>query len=115
MAAENLLLSAGILFTRNDYSNISSLAKATNIPIFIERNFHDTQKKYLFPFVHKHFKEHQQDVFNEVRNTSVVAGGDGCCDSSAKYGTYSIVDTESSKVFDFSLLRVTEVNNSYNI
>ena len=39
----------------------------------------------------------------------------GRCDSpghSAKYGTYSIVNTASSKVLDFSLVQVTEVKNS---
>ena len=44
-----------------------------------------------------------------------MAGGDGRCDSpghSAKYGTYSIVDTDTSKVIDFSLVQVTEVKNS---
>ena len=115
MAAGNLLLSAGILFTGNDYNNIASVAKATNIQFFSERNFNDTQKKYLFPTVNKNFVEHQAEVLREIQNTEVVAGGDERCDSpghSAKYGTYSIVDTESSKVLDFSLLQVTEVKNS---
>ena len=115
MAAGNLLLSAGILFTGNDYSNIASLAKATNMQFFSETNYNDTQKKFLFPTVNKKFVEHQAEVLREVQNTEVVAGGDACCDSpghSAKYGTYSIVDTESSKVLDFSLLQVTEVKNS---
>lgn len=115
MAAGNLLLSAGILFTGNDYGNIANLAKATNLQFFSQRNFTSTQKKYLFPIVNKTFTEHQVDLFNEVKNTQVVAGGDGRCDSpghSAKYGTYSVVDTASSKVLDFSLVQVTEVNNS---
>ena len=115
MAAGNLLLSAGILFTGNDYNNIASVTKATNMQFFSERNFNDTQKKYLFPIVNKNFVEHRADVLREVQNTEVVAGGDARCDSpdhSAKYGTYSIVDTESSKVLDFSLLQVTEVKNS---
>ena len=63
----------------------------------------------------KNLAEHQVDIFNEVRNTEVVEGGDGRCDSpghSAKYGTYSIVNTASSKVLDFSLVQVTEVKNS---
>ena len=115
MAAGILLLSAGILFTGNDYGNIANLAKATNIQFFSQRNFSSTQKNYLFPIVNKKFADHQVDVFNEVRNTEVVAGGDGRCNSpghSAKYGTYSIVDTASSKVLDFSLVQVTEVKNS---
>jgi len=110
MGAGNLLLSAGILFTGNDFSNFACVAKATNLQLFSERNFTSTQKKYLFPVVNKNFKEHQEEVLNDVRNTEVVAGGDGRCDSpahSAKYGTYSIVDTNSSKVLDFSLVQVT--------
>ena len=115
MAAGNLLLSAGILLTGNDYGNIANLAKATNIQFISQRNFSSTQKNYLFPIINKKFADHQVDVFNEVRNTEVVAGGDGCCDSpwhSARFGTYSIVDTASSKVLDFSLVKVTEVKNS---
>ena len=115
MAAGNLLFSAGILFTGNDYSNIAYFTKATNVQFFSQRNFSSTQKKYLFPIVNNTFAEHQVDIFNEVRNTEVVAGGDGRCDSpghSAKYGTYSIVNTASSKVLDFSLVQVTEVKNS---
>ena len=109
MAAGNLLLSAGILFTGNDYGSIASVARATNIQFFSERNYNVTQKKYLFPVVNKRYIEHQAEILNEVRNTEVVAGGDGRCDSSGhsvKYGTYSIVDTVSSKVLDFSLVQV---------
>ena len=74
--------------------------------IFSQRNLTSTQKKYLFPVVTRKFQEHQE----------VVAGGDGRRDrpgNSAKYGTYSIVDMNSSKVLDFSLVQVTEVKNSY--
>ena len=115
MAAGNLLLSAGILFTGNDYSNIANVAKATNLQIFSQRSFTSTQKKYLFPVVNKVYSEHEEEILDEVRSKEVVAGGDGRCDTpghSAKYGTYSIVDTSTSKVIDFSLVQVTEVKNS---
>ena len=115
MAAGNLLLSAGILFTGNSYGSVASVAKATNMQFFSERSYNETQTSYLFPIVDKMYTEHQAQTLSEVRNKEVVAGGDGRCDSpghSAKYGTYSIVDTESSKVLDFSLVQVTEVKNS---
>ena len=73
--------------------------------IFSQRNLTSTQKKYFFPVVNRKFQEHQE----------VVAGGDGRRDRpghSAKYGTYGIVDMNSSKVLDFSLVQVTEVRNS---
>ena len=44
-----------------------------------------------------------------------MTGGDGRCDSpghSAKFGTYSILDTETSKVIEFSLVQATEMKNS---
>ena len=96
MATVNLLLSAGILFTGNSYGSVASYNK--------------TQTSYLFPTT-----EHQAQTLSGARNKEVVAGGDGGCDSpghSVKYGTYSRVDTESSKVLYFSLLQVTEVKNS---
>ena len=105
-----MLFRAGILFTGNDYSNIAKFTKATNVQYFSQRNFTSTQKKYLFPIVNKKFAEHQVNIFNEVRNTEVVAGG--IFSHSAKYGTCSIVDTTSSKVLDFSLVQVKEVKNS---
>ena len=73
MAAGNLLFSAGILFSGNDYSNIANFTKATNVQFFSQRHFSSTQKKYLFPIVNRKFAEHQVDIFNEVRNTAVVA------------------------------------------
>ena len=65
--------------------------------------------------MNKYFVEHQAEVLREVRNIEVVAGGDARCDSlghSAKYRTYSIVNTESSQVLEFSLLQVTEIKSS---
>ena len=44
-----------------------------------------------------------------------MAGGDDRCDRtlhSARYETYSVVDTDTSKVIDFSSVKVTEVKNS---
>ena len=82
---------------------------------FSERNYNYTQKKYLFPTVNKKIVDHQAEVLREIQNTEVVAGGDARCDSSghsAKYGTYSIVDTESPKVLDFSLLQVAKLKSS---
>ena len=99
MAAGNLPLSAGILFTGNSYGNFANVAKATNLQIFSGRYCTSTQKKYLFPAVNKVYSEHEEEILNEVRNRQVVAGGDGRCDSpgtSGKYGTYSIVDTDTS-------------------
>ena len=53
MAAGNLLFSAEILFTGNNYSNIANFTKATNVQFFSQRNFSSTQKKYLFPLFTK--------------------------------------------------------------
>lgn len=101
MAAGNLLLSAGILFTGNSYGSVASLVKATNIQFFSERSYNETQTSYLFPIVDKMYTEHQVQTLSEVRNKEVVAGGDGRCDSpghSSKYGTFSVEVENSNKM-----------------
>lgn len=76
MAAGNLLLSAGILFTGNSYTNFANVTKATNLQIFSERNFTSTRNKYLYPVVNKVYSEHEEEILDEVRNKEVVVGGD---------------------------------------
>lgn len=47
VAAGNLLLSAGILFSSNNYGNTANLAEVTNMQFFSQRNFSSTRKNFL--------------------------------------------------------------------
>ena len=50
-----------------------------------------------------------------LKGERLILAGDGRCDSpghNAKYGTYSIMQVTTEKILDFSLVQVSEVNNS---
>ena len=62
-------------------TGISPILRRQLTFIFLAKEILAPPRKTLFPIVNKKFADHQVDVFNEVRNTEVVAGGDGRCDS----------------------------------
>ena len=52
-------------------------------------------------------------VENLKSKDEVTLLGDGCCDSpghSAKYGTYTLMEESSGKVFDTTVVSVTDVS-----
>lgn len=54
-------------------------------------------------------------MITEIGERDVWLSGDGRCDSpgfSAKYGTYTLLDQETDKVVDFSVIHVGEVSSS---
>ena len=56
------------------------------------------------------WKSHQQRFFDERQEDDLHLGGDCRCDSpgfSAKYGSYSLMDMECSKVLDMQLVQVS--------
>ena len=74
------------------------------------------QQKTILPVINKQYKKHQQTVLKDVKSTIPLdLCGDGRSDSpghSAKYGTYSLIEEQSGKILDFSLVHVSEVSSS---
>ena len=117
MSGANILVAAAILFTGNTYSRISEVAELLNLNFMSRGTFYNIQSQYLFPVVHHTWEQHQEALFQCLSN-QVLLAGDGRCDSpghSAKYGTYSIMETSSSNVIDFEVVQVSEVKNSAGI
>jgi ribonuclease HI len=114
--AGNLLLAGSILFSGNTFQNVNSLAQCLNLAFIGRSTFYDMQKEVLFPVVDKAWKDHQVDLLNETKESSKLdICGDGRCDSPghcAKYGTYTVMEENSSKILDFEVVQVTEVSSS---
>jgi len=112
IAAGNLLSSAAILFGGNTFSYIAQFASFPNLKFLSHTTYYTIQNKYLFPVVHKAWKEERSSVLDEVKsNGSVNLTGDGSCDSpgqNAKYCTYTMM-TDEGKVAAFNVVRATEV------
>ena len=114
MAAGNLLLSAAVLFCGLTFTGIANLADVFNLTIFGERYFYRLQKEYLYPVIHTNYLRQQEAVIEYLRGNQLHLSGDGCCDSpgySAKYGTYSLMDSATDLILDYGLLQVTETGS----
>lgn len=77
------------------------------------------QKNYLFPAVHHIFTTHRQICFDKVaeQNETRLLGG-GRCDSpgySAKYGTYTVMESTSGEILDFQVFHNKLAGNSVRI
>ena len=65
--------------------------------------------------VHSTYILHQEAVLEFSRNEGFHLSGDGRCDSpgySAKYCTYSIMDSVSDLVFDYRLVQSSDTGSS---
>lgn len=113
---ENLLLAASILFTGNTFAGVSRLGSCLNLQFIRESVFYDTQLRFLFPVLNQAWENEQEVVRQELVNKSAInLYGDGRCDSpghNAKYGTYTFMDDDTSKVVAFSVVQVPEVTSS---
>ena len=115
MAAGNLLMPAAILLCGLTFTSIASLADVFNLAVFSERYFYRLQKEYLYPVVHTNYIRQQEAVIEYLRGNQLHLSGDGRCDSpgySAKYGTYTLMDSATDLILDYSLVQVSEVGSS---
>ena len=85
------------------------------LAVFSERYFYRLQKEYLYPVVHINYIRQQEAVIEYLRGNQLHLSGDGRCDSpgySAKYGTYTLMDSATDLILDYSLVQVSEVGSS---
>lgn len=114
--AGNVLLTASIFFSGIHFAKFDRFCCNMNLKTISEDTYTALRKKHVFPVLNKTWVAEQEAVLSEIRSQEeVVLCGDGRCDSpghSAKYCTYTFLDTQSSKVVDFSVVSVTQVKNS---
>lgn len=112
----NLLISSSILFTGNTFGSIKNFASCLNLKFLSERTFYHIQDCYLFPVINDMWSKKHEEVVQDLKQKDVVKlNGDGRCDSpghNAKYGTYTFMDSDTSKIVEFKVIQVTEVANS---
>ncbi|XP_070550648.1 uncharacterized protein [Ptychodera flava] len=115
MPAGNLLVSAAILISGLSYQRISHFAMLLNLEFIGKSTYFLNQKNYVSPSINAAWEEEQRTIIQDNSRTTVNICGDGRCDSpgySAKYCTYTVIDEESSKILNFSLVQSSEVGSS---
>ncbi|XP_071145418.1 uncharacterized protein [Mytilus edulis] len=79
------------------------------------RTYNRLQTLYISPSASMAWDAEQTALLTDLYDKEVIVGGDTRCDSpgySAKYGSYTMMDLESSKILDFQLVQCNEVKGS---
>ena len=112
--AGNLIVPAAILFSGLTFTSFTSMAEILNLPMISESYFYRIQKEYLYPVVHSTYILQHEAVLAFLRDERRHLSGDGRCDSpgySAKYCTYSIMDSVSDLILDYRLVQSSETGS----
>ena len=115
MAAGNLLLPAAILLCGLTFTYIANLADMFNLTVFSKRYFYTLQKEYLYPVVYANYIRQQEAVIKYLRGNQLHLSGNDCSDSpgySAKYSIYTLMDSATDLILDYSSVQVSEVGSS---
>ena len=115
VGAGNLLVAAAVLLCGLTFTGISNFAKLLNLAMFSESTFYRLQKEYLFPVIHTNYGMQQGAVIEFLRGNDLKLSGDGRCDSlgySAKYCTYSLMDSATDLILDYKLIQSSETGSS---
>ena len=112
----NLLIAASILYSGNTYSRIMEMMNIIHVQFFSGTTYYQHQKNVLLPTINSVYKSYRQKSFARCLmydSNNVI--GDGRCDSpgfSAKYGTYTIMSSDTNEILDFHVVHVTVAGNS---
>ncbi len=108
--AGNVLLSFASLAAGASISKILLVFKHMNLVTHNVRTFFRHQKMFVVRAILRHWEIYRSDLISAANNEDkIVICGDGRFDSmghSAKYGTYSIFCSNTSKIIHFELVQV---------
>ena len=65
--------------------------------------------------VHTNYIRQQEAVIEYLRSYQLHPSGNGYCESpvySAKYGSYTLMDSATDRILDYSLVQVSEMDSS---
>lgn len=109
--AGNLLLSSAILYGGGSPTKFLRILQFCNIIGISLQCYMDHQATYHQPAIIRVWERQQRHLLQQIPDgEKVTLGGDGRADSpghSAKYGAYTLMDMERSKVMDVQLVQVS--------
>ena len=115
MAAGNLLLPIDILLCCLTFASIANQADVFNLAVFSKKYFYRLQKEFLHFVVHTNYIRQQEAVIEYLRSYQLHPSGNGYFDSPVyrtKYGSYTLMDSATDRILDYSLVQVSEMDSS---
>ena len=112
----NLFLSTSIAFSGIPFAKFQRFAWLVNLKFLSDSVYYQLRRDYIIPVVRQKWNSERKKMIKLLKSRDfIVMVGDGRCDSpghSAKYCTYTFIETESGNVIDTIVIPVTEVKNS---
>ena len=109
LAIGNLVVAAAAFFTSCSPTKLIRLLRNSSIACFGATTYNNIQASYLLPAVRSVWTACQEQLFRAREHRAVKIAGDGRCDSPghcAKYGSYTMMDAETSEVLFIKLVQV---------
>ena len=108
MPLGNLLISASILFSGSSPVKAVNVLKFSRIETFCLRTYYNIQGSFLLPAISDVWEREQLSMLEAVDGALKLGGDARCCSPghTAKYGSYTVMDLETSKVIDVQLVQV---------
>ena len=112
MPLGNLLISASILFSGLSLVKAVNVMKFSRIERFCLRTYYNIQGSFLLPVITSVWEEEQQTMLEAVDGRMKLGGDSRCCSPghTSKYGSYTVMDLETSKVIDVQLVQVCYIH-----
>ena len=105
----NLVLAAAAFFTACSPTRLITACQQANIACFSTQTYNSLQSAYLLHAVRAVWARCQERLIAARVGKAIKMAGDGRCDSPghcAKYGSYTLMDAETSEVIHLELVQV---------
>ncbi|MES9883074.1 MAG: hypothetical protein ABW185_19595 [Sedimenticola sp.] len=109
MPVGNLLVAAAILFSGSSPVKAINMLKFINIRSFCLRTFYTIQSAYLLSSIDSIWEDDKEAQLHLATGPLSLGGDARCCSPghTAKYGSYSLMNLQTSKVMDMQLVQVS--------
>ena len=112
----NLFLATSISFSGLPFAKFERFAWLVNLKFISDSVYYQLKRDFIMPVVRQKWNSERKRMVELLKSRELtVLCGDGRCDSpghSAKYCTYTFIETETGRVVDTIVVPVTDVKNS---
>ncbi|KAG0420074.1 hypothetical protein HPB47_003703 [Ixodes persulcatus] len=114
----NIILPAAITYSGASPTRVLRLLGSIGVAVIHKTQFFKVQRCLVFPAATKVWKTEQTVLLTSMFGTGLNLAGDGRADSigySAKYGTYSLLDTKINEILHYEVVQSNEVKSSHHM
>ena len=103
----NLMVATAVILAGETFTHVSNVAEIMSLKFIGPTQFYSIQRDIVIPAIDQYYNVQRTVLLQELHGKELVLCGDGRCDSpgfSAKYCTYTFMDTASGVLPDFNVV-----------